>query len=296
MIRKLFLIIFFCIGFNTSFSQPYSHYVNYTSKWGCKNIYSIPFFTVVHFTYSVEGDTTISGMDYFKIHKYGIDTSFYLGNVYDVDTINFYAGALREDAWKQFYFVFPFTSQEKLLFDFNLSQGQSVGMIFSNDNCPGNWVASVDTLWLGTEARKQFHLNNQMTIVEGVGGLGGLIEGDATCITLDQATYLICYEKDGQQVTINPDYPCEFLDGIKEISDPQFSVSPNPASSTLFISCSLHSPPGISLSDIQGKDLMNGIIKDSKTELDVSHIEPGIYFITIKSSVGIFSKKVIIQH
>jgi hypothetical protein len=236
MIRRMLTIIFVFSAIKTSFAQPYSHYINHTSKWSCRNFYSIPFTTITHFTYSIDGDTTISALDYFKLHKYGIDTSFYLGNVYDIDTINLYAGALREDASKKFYFVLPFSSQEKLLFDFNLYPGMSVGNILSDEICPGNWVVSEDTLWLGTEVRKQFHLNNSMSIVEGVGGLGGLIEGDATCITLDQATYLICYEKDGQQVTINPDFQCQFLDVINDVTDLQFSIYPNPTSSSLVIS------------------------------------------------------------
>jgi hypothetical protein len=295
MNRNLFTIILFFV-FKTSFAQPYSHYVNHTSKWCCQNMYSFPFLTITHFTYSVDGDTTISGLDYFKIHKYGIDTSFYLGNVQDVDTINIYAGALREDAGKRFYFIYPFTSQEKLLFDFDLYPGMPVGYIFSNDFCPGNWVVSVDTLLLGTEVRKQFHLNNSMTIVEGVGGLGGLIEGDATCITLDQATYLICYEKDGQQVTINPSFPCEFLDGINENENSQFSISPNPSSSTIKVLFSHSIAADISLSDIHGKLLITKSIRDAFVDLYVSDIESGIYFITIKSSEGVFSRKVIIQH
>ena len=88
-------------------AQPFSNYINYTSKWSCKAVggASIPY--VQYFTYTVTGDTTILGVDYFKIYKFGLDSSFVNGQFSSVDPINEYAGALREDYLKRFYFIFP---------------------------------------------------------------------------------------------------------------------------------------------------------------------------------------------
>ena len=48
-------------------AQPFGNYINYTSKWGCKFVCGAPVPHIMYFSYFVNGDTSISGQDYFKL-------------------------------------------------------------------------------------------------------------------------------------------------------------------------------------------------------------------------------------
>ena len=81
--------------------------------------------------------------------------------------------------------------------------------------------------------------------------------------------------------------------------DNKISVSPNPSSDFVYVSFVLKKPMDIFMyiTNIFGEtikvvDLENNII-DSYKSIDISDFEKGIYFINIKTNLGIFSKKIV---
>ena len=127
-------------------------------------------------------------------------------------------------------------------------------------------------------------------------GLGVTAKSYSSCFEPSYEEHLTAYRKNGDTVGVfTPD--SILLMGLKQ---EQFKddvlISPNPATSILLISHLPHKLMEISLTDIQGKTLLKKTAEDFQVELDINDVESGLYFITIKSSAGIFSKKVLIQH
>jgi len=289
------MILFCCIKFTAG--QPFSYYINHTSKWACKFVCGAPIPHAIYFTYTISGDTIIGGQDYFKLHKFGIDTAFIGGNQDTVvDPVNEFVGAIREDAQHKLYFIPWGGLSETLVFEYNMFNGMQLPLMQSNSACLGVGVTYTDTVFLGPQPLRRYHLSSGFYIIEGVGAEGGLIEDGSVCMFWDVATYLICYEKDGNTLIINNTLPCDFFDEISEIPDQSFLLYPNPSSAQIHIDLQFQNGAEILLTDAQGTILFKKYFKDKEAELNVSRIENGLYFITIKSDEGVVSRKVIIQH
>lgn len=81
--------------------------------------------------------------------------------------------------------------------------------------------------------------------------------------------------------------------GIKQTNSigEQVKIYPNPASNTVHLTTGSLNLMGISITDMLG----NEIIKTTERDCDVSNFQIGVYFVHIETSVGILTKKVIIN-
>ncbi len=83
--------------------------------------------------------------------------------------------------------------------------------------------------------------------------------------------------------------------GIKQLTTTtnreQVSVYPNPANNRLQVISGSARIILISIFDLQGKEM----IKTKEKEIDISNLQEGFYFAHVKTSEGIFTKKIIIQ-
>ncbi len=83
--------------------------------------------------------------------------------------------------------------------------------------------------------------------------------------------------------------------GIKQLTTTtngeQVSVYPNPANNRLMLISGSARIILISIFDLQGKEM----IKTKEKEIDISNLQEGFYFARVKTSEGIFTKKIIIQ-
>lgn len=141
--------------------------------------------------YFIQGDTSIKNIKYFKLYKSGLmilDQPFLYSNVY--------VGAIRDNDNK-IYFINRKTSKERLLFDFNLKEGDTIKSEIAN----GKTVLSIDSL---LDGRRIFNYDiSHYTagyIIEGIGTNGGLFSLGTNMIVLHSgecACYLICYSEDG---------------------------------------------------------------------------------------------------
>jgi len=75
------------------------------------------------------------------------------------------------------------------------------------------------------------------------------------------------------------------------IGSEQISVYPNPAKNRIQVSSGGHKIILISIYDMLGKEM----ISTTEKEIDVSKLPEGVYFMQVKTSEGLFTKKVIIQ-
>jgi len=74
-------------------------------------------------------------------------------------------------------------------------------------------------------------------------------------------------------------------------------VYPNPASDKIYIERTNNDVMEIKLFDIVGKQVPNEIqSKDQITEVDLSVLSDGVYFVKINTGQGTLTKKIIIQH
>lgn len=142
------------------------------------------------YKYFIDGDTSIGNKTYFKLHKTGIlflDTPFSIKHKY--------IGAIRDSANKYFY-IDEGQSNEILLYDFDAKIGETM----QTDGFP---VDDIDTLDSG---RKMYifyiinvHCGSANTIIEGIGWLGGLLEGNSCSMHPGvRGSYLVCYSEDGE--------------------------------------------------------------------------------------------------
>ena len=148
------------------------------------------------FKLHILGDTVIHSTAFFKLYKSGVayyDTLFHYENVY--------VGAIRDDNNK-IYFIEKNNSSEDMLFDFNLNVGDTVKSLIDK----GKVVNKVDLL---PDSRKKIYVykpdiidicGTEDTLVEGIGGSGGLFSGHP-CIHLGhRGNYLVCYKENGSIV------------------------------------------------------------------------------------------------
>lgn len=95
--------------------------------------------------------------------------------------------------------------------------------------------------------------------------------------------------------TLNPDLSAIIADkkGVENL----ISVFPNPTSNQFFIEASTTDKLTADLYDINGRHVLSTILqpaKGDKTKIDVSHINEGVYTLTIKSTNGVINKKLVI--
>ena len=84
--------------------------------------------------------------------------------------------------------------------------------------------------------------------------------------------------------------------GIEEVNASQFSIYPNPASTSITISTDaalLNSPYRIT--DAQGKLVMEGALRNTTTLLNTDQLSNGQYNLTIISEETVITKPLIIQ-
>lgn len=87
----------------------------------------------------------------------------------------------------------------------------------------------------------------------------------------------------------------ETLAGFKEFETKNnFSVYPNPAQDRITIGVSENTPSNIVISDILGKELMQVQTNELQTEINVSSLKEGVYFIKVSQNGNTFVQKLVI--
>lgn len=112
------------------------------------------------------------------------------------------------------------------------------------------------------------------------------------------STYYIAFEGNaigGQGVCLDDVIVQEF-DIVNNINNSEFSIYPNPTDESITLRLKdLNLPITFVLFDINGKEMMNTPINKELTNIDVSKIKSGIYYIRLNSSEKTYHQKLLIK-
>lgn len=243
--------------------------------------------------YSLQGDTTISGIVYRKLCRNigSLAVPMYKG-----------VGGLREQD-KRIYYVgessYQFYNHEDLLYDFSKSLGDTVWV---DDWRPEKEfrlisyiINKIDSIKIGTEYRKRY--NDRF--IEGIGdvvdGLLGVITPISTCIDCHQDWEFICFSQNGQTVYLNPAFvDCNSL-LMSSISESKSSnqfvrINPNPTKEYIQFQFDFADKKNttIEIIDYTGKRLATIPVTTGLLiyNFDISHYPAGVYFVLVHRLSG----------
>jgi len=198
---------------------------------------------------------------------------------------------------------------ETLLYDFNLQEGESISRYLNSylDYQIISVVDSIRSVQLGGSLRKIFYISNTLypddfkrpeIWIEGIGSLWGLRRNNPCSFSTGCQVYqvLLCYYQDGEEFYHSPDFDdCYYnwtWSGIKNpglISD--FQLYPNPSSGKFYIVTDISDGSStVQIFDSVGKQIRSYRTSALRhTEVDISDVPSGIYFVRLinQNSSGI---------
>ena len=310
--KTLLPFLILLLSFSKGYSHAYTPFPETNAVWtGYFNwCESQNFFFENHIQTRFNGDTLINGLIYHKLVGQELNASgtcdifpYNFGtNVY-VDTIPFLRlGYLRQDtAFRRVYYLQSDTSTETILYDFNLSVGDTVTRFFSGANCRYDSVKvlSIDTLIID----KPYRRYNFDVVAQGAFGpfhqSTSWIEGIGSTQSLLYLRYcdyqLTCFSRSDS--TIYPYFSttaCAILTGVNEV--PQqitaLHIYPNPTTNT----CTLkwNDTPGLftaALFDLTGREVMPLFTQKhiSTFNFNAEPLPAGLYFVKLTDNTGHFA-------
>ena len=282
------------------FGQAYQPLPTSNAMWR-ENSYGFQCSCCSDYQYTITGDTVINMLTYHKLQKTGVNfledvTGNCTSNAYNA---NQYKGCFRNDSTnKLVYFIDAFTSNETVLYDFNLSIGDTVPPSPLNFNSNFvNIVTDIDTVFLGGVNRKRFKLDScwfeQLYYIEGIGSTYGLLS--PTMCPFEAFYNLQCFTNNSLPVYPNSTTSCSsVIANIESIETHQFSISPNPTSGALFITTTLDSYD-ISVFNSLGQIIQKKKSHSNSTFLDISNLPEGVYLIQFSDNNNVLYKETIIR-
>ena len=283
-------------------SQPY---LNETSRW--EQVFhtgsGIGYFTHDEIIIQLDGDTVIGSITYHRMLKTGIHLFIY-DYSQDYDTIVYepiheYLDPIREEG-NLFIAYNRAEHHEYILYDFS----GAVGDTMLSNNCERDTIQYIDTLYLGAEPRKQFHLpapiHEFSTLVEGVGSTFGY--GWRACNNWGSGAYAIlkCFSQDGNYMQFYPNYKCsDFVIAVDPVRDVEFSIYPNPFTDEIEIHFANDIQETFSISIV---NLVGAVVfeKQFLPQSSIEHISlpdltAGMYLMCFRSKEGISTQRMIKQ-
>lgn len=293
------LLLLTCFSL-TVFGQAYQPFPTSNAMWR-ENSGGFQCSCCSDFQYTITGDTVINTLTYHKLQKTGVKyLEDLLGNCTSniAYVINQFAGCFRNDSTnKKVFFIYPMTSNDTLLYDFNLSIGDTVPPSPLNDN--GNFinvVTDIDSVFLGGVYHKRFKLDScwqQLYYIEGIGSTYGLLS-PAMC-PFEAIYNLQCFTKNSMTVYPNSTTTCSIVTSLKETTPiNQFSIFPNPTAGTLYITTNLQSYD-ISIFNSTGQLIQKKNFNSNSTLLDISNLQTGLFLIQLSENEMQLCKQTIIR-
>ncbi|MES2138535.1 MAG: T9SS type A sorting domain-containing protein [Bacteroidota bacterium] len=291
--RKILLIIlFFICEFNSNAQTNVYHPFPYSnaiwrvngSYWDCNPLCDF-------YQYTTGTDTLISTHTYSKIYQSGI----YNFSSWD----SLYRGCLRNDTLnKKVYFVDVDSINERLLYDFSLTTGDTIFGIMPGLSAGYGVISSVDSILVGSNYHKIFIVGG-LSIIEGVGSSEGLLE--LFFYQFESAYQLICFSNNSD-VYPNSNTSCPLIRKL-ELNIPRFTnqqlsidIYPNPFNSSTTIDFSDEQRnTSIKITDILGQEIKTINLTGRQLILEKEEMKEGIYFIKINGGTEIKNKKIIVQ-
>ena len=296
--KKLILVIAIVFFASNSYSQylidglKWNNTTGGTDDWGV-NLHR-------NFTYKVEGDTTIGGVDYKLVKK----------NYPDINQEWTTAFCLREDS-RKWYIIGayePYISDEVLLYDFSLETGDSIYNAWAQNYA--SVIEHGDTVLENGQTRKYLILGednlpptmNDMWI-EGLGSASCHVELPCFYLNIiDACAISLCASNNNELLfTSFPNLNCydsggNFITSLNKIEQEDNSITlyPNPASKEVNIS-SESIINSIEVFNSFGQRIYQEKTKLKEKTIDISSFSKGVYIIGVNTDRGYIRKKLIKQ-
>ncbi|TAH43530.1 MAG: T9SS type A sorting domain-containing protein [Bacteroidetes bacterium] len=281
--RITFLLLFNLIWFQSNSQSNIYHTFPVSDgvwrvDWGEQSCFSsgLP---QANYRYIMNGDSVINGISYHKIEReYG--SSIGCGPFYPQG--NGYMGGLREDSLNRLIYFVPRDSiNESLLYDFNLSVGDTLPSYFIDlFGLSYTTITSIDSMLIGSEYRKVLHSIGN-SFVEGIGSLAGLLETQR----LDLTPNLVCYIQDGIELyQYFPGVSCDLISSIDEKMQTKDDVDifPNPFNTACTIRVDYRST--FILYNLLGIEVKRINCVEGSNVLDREQFSSGLYFYEVIGS------------
>jgi hypothetical protein len=246
--KKLLLLVVFSISSfyllsQTNVYHPFPDSVIWRVDYHYDFVFQFPCKKNYYFEYYSTGDTLINSSVYRKIFvNEKQDTNTCWGPYYL--PVPGYVGALKDDSIaNKTFFVFPNSTTDSLLYDYNLTVGDTIKGIISqyfNQSDTNRAVLTVDSVFTSGQYRKRWNFSqdeygDSIFIIEGIGTSSGLLEPLYPWELEWTVRYLICV-KDSLQTYFtsnqNSTVGCKSIyTGTKELNlFSNFSIFPDPFS------------------------------------------------------------------
>lgn len=307
--KHLLISILFVISLGTK-AQTYIYhpFPQVNSYWDFSQSFycwtGIPGYVTQSYSIFVSNDTLIGTETYHKLFIPYLKSDSSGCSSASV-TQGIYKGCIREDSSaKKVYYIKPFLSTEKLLYDFNLQVGDT---IYGELEAPGSAkdtviaIDSVEAWGSGGGWVKRWFINScyNIYIIEGVGSNYGLIETSPGCGPDNGERDLMCMV--GFIPTGSYIYPaitdCDMITTTNSIEEKEnIELFPNPSSGKFILNMDyvfLSKKSKIEVYNIVGELILEKQI--TSNEVDLSSFSKGVYFLKIYSEEKVYSEKVIIE-
>ncbi len=275
-----------------TFSQDYYPLIEENKTWNVISVILVGPYqwdtTYSTITYEFSGDTIIDSQTYLKLYE---------SNEEFPANWNLWC-YMREDNDKRIWYRRDSDDDEMLMYDFSVEAGDSVLVgLFEPVYLT---IDSINTIYINQADRKKYWLSCKTmpeyreTWFEGVGSNKGLCWGSSVYIVGGWCWFL-CMSENEELIYMNPNYEaCYLITEINEIDKPTIKIYPNPVKNLFRI----ENIKNIEIESISLTNINGQIIKrfDSrKTQLDISEITSGLYFLKISYKNGELTKKIMIE-
>jgi hypothetical protein len=250
-----------------------------------------PYCSTSDYTITLDGDTLISGVLYFKLRRQGshrvwdwtVDTLVSEGIIDDCPY-----PLIREDQGR--FYTYNSQGSEQLLHDFNLNVGDTA---VSSSSCPNpQIVMEIDTMYYGNQIRKKFIFAPQLTfggtpLYEGIGSSRGLFARPCSgTFGIEFGSRLECYVSHGEAIQLDTSAECQSTpSAIEDIATPGYHIYPNPFNDRIVIE---NRSPNSNLTHIDIYDFYGHLIKpisrstiENEITISTQELVAGVYFLKI---------------
>jgi hypothetical protein len=247
------------------------------------------------YQYLLEGDTMYGNKTYNKIYKI---IHYFNFPYYNLG----YQGAVYYDnAADKVYWRPKNTLQDTLLYDFNLSVGDTLPVSYVYDmNMYGVIrIDSIDTIMSNNHSIVRFHMDNAgwggEYILHGIGSTTGFLE--PIYPFFESENHLSCFQNYTDSISYpGPEYQdCDIFTSVKEYPENSgnITVYPNPAYEVLNIDNATNSH--VQLFSITGFLISESEISSGHSELSLKGIPRGIYYLRFRKGRGIEVIKIVVN-
>ena len=246
-----------------------------------------------------EEDTIIDGKSYKKLYSF-------TEREFDIETATFVCG-IRENENKQVFVASYHNQQEFLLYDFSLTEGDSILAERNGEYDLYFNVTDVDTIdYNGVERRKitlQFYNYAWVTWIEGIGNIEGLLmDWRSYTMAMDPMpnVRLRCYEHNEECLYSDFSFDESIYDcytllyaGLENNEfESEVSIYPNPAKERLYINTSIPIKE-LTICNLLGQEIQKYNMTEKTSSIDISGLKEGVYFVKLSTEKGVYATKII---